>query len=190
MAILNKINVSGTTYDINDERLTENAGTIETSKNLALNGNFTANSIIENMSNIYSAVLDSIQSQITFSKVYVGCVKTGNKITFAIAGKITRTGEVSTYGEFSDILHYVIPQTVADKLYPYSTTYGYVLATGDLKCFISPEAGGKNVTILWTKPVFNQVGVTLVGLNELTLNQEYYFRADVTFLLSDDLLSE
>ena len=47
MAILNKINVSGTTYDINDERLTENAGTIEASKNLALDGNFTANSIIE-----------------------------------------------------------------------------------------------------------------------------------------------
>ena len=86
MAILNKINVSGTTYDINDERLTENAGTIQTSENLAVGGKITGGEIVETMTGYsYSGTEEA-------TMVYVSICKNGNKLTMVLFGTYTSDG--------------------------------------------------------------------------------------------------
>ena len=189
----------GTNLDVDGYAQFENGnfhGDLGVSQDIACNninvyykvdaGSVEANEIKEKMTG-YSASLSTFETGFNFTKTYVGCVKTGNKITFAIAGTIRRTANIQSYGAFSSVLKFTIPQDVADKLYPKSTSFGYVLATNKLNCFKSEEAS-VDIVIDWAKPAFNQVEVVLIGLNDLDLNEDYYIRTDVTFLLSDSLL--
>lgn len=157
---------------------------VQIGANLNADGNFTANSIVENM-NGYTfnpEVLDNAHRTIAYS--YAGVVKTGNKITFAIAGTITTKDATSStaFGRFS------IPKSIADKLYP--TTIGEISNILDIKA-ITLSATGYSIKQI---PVttFKSYGGTSVeqsmyNLNELTIGTVYYFRSEITFLLSDNL---
>ena len=185
MAILNKINVSGTTYDINDQRLAENAGTIETSENLAVAAKITGNEIVENM-NGYSAVMATIEN-LTINPIYIGVVKNGNKITFCCALELTRTDTVAA--DSSVLVGFNIPSAVGSKLYPTSVggynslTCGLAPATLDTRSF-------SNIPFRVVKP--NDAAIQLACsnnsyINALTANSAYYVRFEFTFLLSDNL---
>ena len=158
--------------------------TTEISGNLDVGVNFTANSIIENMSgyNFFPEVLDNEHRTITYS--YAGVVKTGNKITFAIAGTITTkdANSSTSFGRFS------IPLSISNKLYP--TTIGEISNILDIKA-ITLSATGYSIKQI---PVttFKSYGGTSIeqsmyNLNELTIGTVYHFRSEITFLLSDNL---
>ena len=168
--LFNNVVANGTKTEINGD--------------LYANGNFTANSIIENMQGyeFFPDKLDNAHRTISYS--YAGVVKTGNKITFAIAGTITtKDANTSTsFGRFS------IPKTIGEKLYP--TTIGEISNILDIKA-ITLSATGYSIKQI---PVttFKSYGGTSIeqsmyNLNELTIGTVYYFRSEITFLLSDNL---
>ena len=158
--------------------------TTEISGNVNVDGNFTANSIIENM-NGYTfnpEVLDNAHRTITYS--YAGVVKTGNKITFAIAGTIvTKDNNTSTsFGRFS------IPKSIGDKLFP--TKIGEISNILDIKSMTLSATGYSIKQIPVT--TFKSYGGTSIeqsmyNLSELTIGTVYHFRSEITFLLSDNM---
>ena len=159
--------------------------TTEISGNVNVDGNFTANSIIENMNNGYTfnpEVLDNEHRTLTYT--YAGVVKTGNKITFCIDGTITTkdANSSTSFGRFS------IPLSIGNKLY--ATTIGEISNILDIKA-ITLSATGYSIKQI---PVttFKSYGGTSIeqsmyNLNELSIGTIYHFRYEVTFLLSDNL---
>ena len=90
--------------------------------NLNINGNITANSIIENMSG-YSATLNpSSITDHTFTNLYTSAVKNGNKLTLVSFIKINR--DVGATNNRIPTVRFTIPTAVGDNLYPYSIS-GY-----------------------------------------------------------------
>ena len=154
------------------------------SGNVNVDGNFTANSIIENMDGytFNPEVLDNEHRTLTYT--YAGVVKTGNKITFCIDGTITTkdANSSTSFGRFS------IPLSIGNKLY--ATTIGEIGNILDIKA-ITLSATGYSIKQI---PVttFKSYGGTSIeqsmyNLNELTIGTIYHFRYEVTFLLSDNL---
>ena len=154
------------------------------SGNVNVDGNFTANSIIENMTGytFIPVLLDNEHRTLTYT--YAGVVKTGNKITFCIDGTITTkdANSSTSFGRFS------IPKSIGDKLFP--TTIGEISNILDIKA-ITLSATGYSIKQI---PVttFKSYGGTSIeqsmyNLNELTIGTIYHFRYEVTFLLSDNL---
>jgi len=150
------------------------------SGNVNIDGNLTANSIIENMSG-YIFRPNSNLSANGFTLNYAGVVKNGNKITFAIAGTAVRNANTSynvDIGIFNGI-----PPSIMNKLYPNSL--------GALDCKLVSFFSGtlNNVGIYFrTTKGGSSIGIQAckVGV-DLVEGTTYEFRWEVTFLLSDNL---
>ena len=151
------------------------------SGNVNIDGNLTANSIIENMSG-YSFVAQTPEN-LTIEIEYAGAVKTGNKLTLALAGNLTKTGTISTafIGRFN------LPNAVLAKLIP--TTIGSI----DVLELRSLELFDQNYqTISQNFMVQKYTGYVMMRLQSLANfvdNTKYHFRYEVTFLLSDSMAS-
>lgn len=150
--------------------------------NVNITGNFTADSIIENMSG-YSFTKRT--EDLTWEAIYAGCVKNGNKLTFVVFGKITAPN--ATWGR---LCYFSIPSIVASKLYPYTIGGANVLDNRKLDFTLSSSRN----TIVEGKYLIEKVGYggvyfQLENLDNLTQGEEYYFRIEQTFLLSDNLAS-
>ena len=151
------------------------------SGNVNIAGNFTADSIIENMTG-YSFDPSSVDSRVTLD--YVGAVKTGNKITFVIAGQMVLPANIST-GSYIDLGLFLIPSAVCSHIIanfsPNRVGPTPVLIAKDIQHgymhsgFISKYTDGR------LKFMFNP-------LSEITADT-YYFRYEVTFLLGTNLVA-
>ena len=86
---------------------------VQIGTNLYVDGNFTADSIIENM-NGYQII--NVASEINL--IYGGACKNGNKITFVLFGDLYAETLPST--GFWRICAFKIPTEVGQKLFPYS----------------------------------------------------------------------
>lgn len=122
------------------------------------------------------------------TKDYAGVVKNGNKITFAIAGKIN-SSEIITADSLISTGSFTIPAAVGSKLYPslqdrilggYSplVTNTNTATTTIMGIFFITKWSDTNITFY------------LAPMSNLTANTDYFFRQEVTFLLSDNLVSE
>ena len=154
--------------------------------NVNIAGNFTADSIIENMSGYSFA--KKTNTEATLEYIYAGVVKNGNKLTFALALNITKTGSFTSAVEIGE---FGVPIAVMDRLYP-TLIGGYTLL----------NMGAINITMdgINTKEVALQIykgsySITFRLTNsgnlntQFTTNDKYYVRAEATFLLSDNLAS-
>ena len=182
MAYVDKINVQGTDYDINDKRLPEVGGVV------TLDDDFTANSIVEKMSG-YGFTLGTLPTGLTLNVYYAGVVKNGNKVTFAIFAQIGRTGTVSP-GYVDGKLRFTIPATLMNKLYP--TTIGGVSdCLDDCKVLLVDDASyetTKELITLTLKASGSAIDVNMYNINTvLEDGHTYKFRYEKTFLLSDNL---
>ena len=152
---------------------------------LDADGLITGGEIVEKMSGYAFDKLAEVTG-LTREFVYAGCVKNGNKLTFVIACNYTRTDSIAGgdgyLGEFS------IPSDVASKLYPTLIGSSNVL---DMKTVVvfNDTTVSKSIVASTTKGT-NKVTMYAHTLNELTLNTKYYVRYEVTFLLSENLISE
>ena len=182
MAFLNKANIGGQEYDLQDARLNENAET----------GNIdVAKPIVETMSG-YSVAEGTLDSQpVTIENVYQGVVRNGNKLTFVSAMNITRTGDLTNYGHWIKPYVFTIPSDVHNKLYPFKTAsaYGDILSWVDIYCVNDPAGTPAHIAGFSIKESSNKVAVYFRFLNQLTANSKYYVRFEATFLLSDNLIS-
>ena len=157
---------------------------------LDADGLITGAEIIEKMSG-YSAELSTFKENFTAENIYSSVVKNGNKLTFVTFLKIKRTGDIATYGHYSEAIKFNVPADIGAKLYPSDMTssYGYILAT--LKVLaIENEANTKELICDLSKNTGTQFEVLLIGLDALSVNTDYYVRIEQTFLLSDNLINE
>ena len=140
--------------------------------------------IIESMSGYTGAIMT--QTGWTIEKVYVGAVKNGNKVTFVCALNLTKTSEDADV--FIDLAEITIPLAVYNKLYPTNVGDSSFLDNKVVKAFTA-----YNSAVDAYSYVAKRTGVKIgfIGyLNNLVLNTKYYWRYEVTFLLSDDIVPE
>ena len=141
-------------------------------------GAITAPSIIENMSG-YSFSKPATDKG-TFNYVYASVVKNGNKLTLVNAFTFIKnegaTGSVST-GRF------FMPQTIIAAIYPFIGSY-----TVDARKISATPDGSNFVDVIsqWVKYDINSL-YSNISLSTLTAGVEYYFRQEITILLSDNM---
>ena len=145
-------------------------------------GKISGGEIVELMEG-YSFTKGS-SANFTYDYKYAGVVKNGNKLTFAIAVGITRTASANdNYG----LGTFTIPSAIGAKLFP--ITLGGIDNVLDNK--IIPAAAAydtyKNVPLLTLKTSGTTLLVSAYSSSSLTLNTKYFYRYEVTFLLSDNL---
>jgi len=157
---------------------------------LSVNGLIEGNEIIERMTG-YSANIpesDGLTKDIT----YVGIVKTGNKLTLAIAGKLTPTNNFHQ----AKLIEWSIPINIGAKIY--NATLGvapnedYFVDNKD----VSFASSYSNVvkSNVFTQKLSDNMLVTYLqnGVDstyDLEQNTEYFFRYELTLLLSENLVS-
>lgn len=140
----------------------------------------SGNSIIEKMSG-YSAVkpLDITGLEIS----YAGAVKNGNKLTLAVAFGFEAYSENITN---SSVIKITVPSSVMAKLY----THQVGQQTGVLTQVIIPLFSGLTDSV--NAYGFAYKGETIdlnIFVSGLTIGKTYEGRFEVTFLLSDNLIS-
>ena len=148
--------------------------------NVNINGNFTANSIIENMSG-YAWTKSTSSGATDYDLSYVGIVKNGNKITFAIAGSITPTEARVRV----DIGYFSIPTAIGNKIFP-------INESNDIAFNIVGMFSAYNSKVdAYFVPNKSGAGIMSVKtyLSNLSANVKYDFRWEITFLLSNNMAS-
>lgn len=143
-------------------------------------GLITGGEIVEKMSGYsYSS---PTKENITKEILYAGVVKNGNKITFCIYTKLTRTGSVDENNLALGI--FTIPASIGSKLYPATSNW---LEFKRLYCGSNYNAG-EEVNGLVIKTSGTQLTFIIYDVNnKFTENTDYYCRFETTFLLSDSL---
>ena len=158
--------------------------------NISISGNITAsgiidgatvtgNNIVEKMAGYSTTIADESTSDYTLTYTYVGVCKTGNKITFVIAGNIAiinATGRI-------DIGGFVIPSAVGSKIYG-SSLYGWV----DIKNIDGFADYSDSQKIPFALRKYDDANLALqVYFDNCETSKTYYFRYECTLLLSDPL---
>lgn len=150
--------------------------------NVNIAGNLTANSIIENMAGYAGEISASLSANLTVSITYAGIVKNGNKLTFTLAGSITKTASEAG----SRIYNFYIPSAVGQNLYPMSIDNIDGLSFKELY-LASAYYDGVTIKIRLNKTANNFLILEFYGLGNMVVNTDYIFRYEDTFLLSDSL---
>lgn len=154
------------------------------SGNVNVAGNFTADSIIENMSGYSFTELTS--EDLTKEFVYVGAVKNGNKVTLVLALNVTKTASLSAS---KNIGYIAMPSAVMDKLYPTLVGGSSVLVFDKVNA-VASDSTFIPLVYKVTKNPTNVVFILSVDtIDNLPLNTKCYIRIEQTFLLSDSLAS-
>ena len=162
-----------------------NIGNVAISGDLSVSGQITGGEIIENMSG-YSFTPNLVYG-VTLN--YVGVTKTGNKITFVIAGEILKNENTpynATVGSFT------IPSAIASKLVPLGETSN--IDVQRIPFFSPSNPGGTPISVasrFYKESVDpNMLSLQFIGITAVTTDVTFNFRYEVTFLLSENLLSE
>lgn len=155
--------------------------------NVNIDGNLTANSIIENMQD-YSYRTNSKQDYVTPS--YVSVVKTGNKITFVGCANLNMA-EGQTMGNYTELWQFqiVVPNSVANKL---EALVGTRLDQKQIKVFSDTFLDfhniNANVAVEQNWIYFYFYGTTEANTG-IVRGRDYAFRYEITLTLSDNLVA-
>ena len=147
-------------------------------------GLITGGEIVEKMSGYsFSTALRS--DKITYEDIYAGIVKNGNKLTLVLALNITRTEAIAEFrvGAFS------IPSAVANKLFP--TTIGGVSLLNNITG-VATASTAYNTKVdfgAYVQKSGNSIAITIGASANLVIGTKYYIRFELTYLLSDNLIS-
>ena len=150
--------------------------------NVNIAGNFTANSIIENMTGYTFTPATFETEKVTVENLYANVVKTGNKITFVIACFATKISS-NLYMQFGK---FKIPMAVANKLYSYKLGTNEVIASSTI--YIKADTAdviGTAVPV-WFQKGYNDIFVA-INLTPVETSKKYYIRVEQTFLLGDNM---
>lgn len=144
-----------------------------------------ADEIVENMTGYAWQDVDT-----RFSLIYCGVVKNGNKLTFAVFGKINGddvAGSNNTYiGKFN------IPTSIGQSLIPTLVGSTNILDIKNVHLYSNIIKSSKEISVYVEKPNNNQLAIVQFGITDasLTAGTDYFFRYECTFLLSDNLAVE
>ena len=164
--------------------LSQNGNTTEIGGNVNVDGNFTANSIIENM--IGYSYIPATKENANITYTYIGSVKNGNKITFACSGYFSRNGDLT--GGNCALIRFTFPNSIGAKLYQTEISGISGLAFGKMD-FCKSYATHIDIPMVVMKESNSQILITMYQLNDIEINTPYLFRFEITFLLSDNMAS-
>lgn len=150
--------------------------------NVNVSGNFTANSIIENMTGYSFGAQTTDKGLLEY--VYCGVVKNGNKLTIVNSFMFTKN-EGATGGFY--ISRVLIPHPIIDKIIP-----AFGGATGTISCqkvlaISNDDTNPIEIISNVVKYDVNSIYCTLREISQLVAGKKYYIRQEATFLLSDNL---
>lgn len=155
------------------------ANEVQVGTDLYVDGNFTANSIIENMQGY------SISNNTYLTNEYISVVKTGNKITFVVAGTLTPTETMLNNGG-DWLTTFYIPTSILSKIKVIHTFGDGLVRVGLVPSFSSQNVykiAGYRIEKISNGLRFRYLttGASLVA------NTPYVINIEVTFLLSDNM---
>lgn len=147
--------------------------------NVNIDGNFTANSIIENM-NGYKLKSTKINDD---DKRFISIVKTGNKITFVLTGTIAINDNANI-----ELGSFEIPSSIGDRLFP--NIDGDRILLNDIIATSGRVEQRYTFGLYMTK--WNNTSITFYAskLNYppvAYINGNFIVRAEITFLLSNNM---
>ena len=150
--------------------------------NVNIAGNFTANSIIENMTG-YSFTPATFETEnVTVENLYANVVKTGNKITFVIACYATKISSnlYLLFGKFT------IPMAVANQLFSYKLGTFEVISSSTIYIKSGAADAIGTAVPVWFQKGNNEIFVA-INLSSIETNKKYYIRVEQTFLLGNNM---
>ena len=154
------------------------------SGNVNIAGNFTADSIIENMSGY--AIDPSYPIPTNLTPVYISPCKNGNKITFVLFFEYKKTANYLQY-----LCGITIPSSVGQRLYPSRVgAQDNVLDFRKVQVIAKESADIKEIPVRCVKngdtTLIFYIDPTGISMDPDTV---YIVRYEVTFLLSDNLVN-
>lgn len=154
--------------------------------NVNIAGNFTADSIIENMSGYsfeYQAFTNNLADIQTIT--YASCVKNGNKLTLVCAGEYnTGENDLPQANNSYSCFRFYLPVAVMDKLIPFSSSYLAFKREVIFETYVT-SIDANVLTVKGSSFVY----FAIVPKTTFSANKKYYFRYEITFLLSDNMAS-
>lgn len=154
-------------------------GDVDVGGDLDVTGSVSGAEIIEKMSGYGYRHESAIDAKGTYTHVYTGVVKNGNKLTFVNAFKLNLTA-TATGTVYCDT--FLVPQDIGNKIFP---AFNTVVNSRKISAF----AGTTDVVEINSYCVKNSpVSLTFaIDLSGLAAEKDYYIRQELTILLSDDL---
>lgn len=149
--------------------------------NVNIAGNFTANSIIENMSG-YSAIVPS-NTGWTQEKIFIGVCKNGNKLTVVVALNLTKGAGAAIHPNIAQI---TIPNDVGAKLYPSQVGLYNFLDNKKIQCWSSHNSCIDALAYI-EKTSNTLLKMNIEDVSNFVEGTKYYVRYEATFLLNDSL---
>lgn len=148
--------------------------------NVNINGNFTANSIIENMSG-YSFNENNKDTRVT--NTYVSAVKNGNKVTFVVCGNLTLPTAIGV-GSYIDLGGFNMPASVGANIVPNFDGS----RVGPMPCLIATSVQNVKTHSAFLTKYRNEYSEVYFNPTSGIEAGTYYFRFEVTFLLSANMV--
>ena len=148
-------------------------------------GYITGGEIVERMTG-YSFAAGTGNANLTREFVYAGAVKNGNKLTLVVAVNLTRTDTIT--GGDVNIGVFGVPSDILARLYP-AEVGGYNYLDNKIIQAWKSDSTSVPLTSYVLKSSGVQIRVNGGVVNNLELNTKYYYRYEVTFLLSTNLAS-
>ena len=159
----------------------------ENKGNISATGKITGSEIIENMSG-YSFT-PATHSSATFDFRYVGVVKNGNKLTIAMLVEMTATTDLTSNSNIT-IGTLTIPSSVYSKLYPSTIGGQNLLDVKKIPSYASVVNASLDLYAYTNKQTTDIIGFGFYPSGNISNGSTRVFRLEVTFLLSDSLISE
>lgn len=152
--------------------------------------NVTGDNIVENMTG-YSFNIASDDAYQTKTYHYVGAVKNGNKLTIAIYLTFNMLQAVAARSRTFTIGTLYIPSTVGAKIYPATQgSFTDVIASfSPTMQLASADYTFKSGCVLIRKSSNTNFGIYFYNNEDVEASESYNVRIEVTFLLSDSLVS-
>lgn len=157
------------------------SGNITISGNLTASGTITSPEIVESMSG-YSLEMGTV-TNLTIEPIYAGIVKNGNKLTFVFACNLTKTATITQQPK---LCYLTVPPAVFNKLYPAQVGSFYYLDNKVVQAWDAYNSFKDQKSFIEKTAI--RLALTNNDVNALELNTKYYYRYEVTFLLSDSLI--
>ena len=120
---------------------------------------------------------------LNWTPIFCGAVKNGNKITFVAFGTYTPTGAETD----ARIGSFGTPSDVGSKIYPYEIGSSPDNVDNKVVPFFSDRTNYVSLPMEFIKVSNNRFDCYIRNVSTLTANTTYFFRYEVTFLLSDNL---
>lgn len=154
--------------------------------NINVDGNFTANSIVENMTG-YSLTKCTPPTNVTYNFLYGGIVKNGNKLTCACALIVNSTSDIAGLTSLQ-ICDFIVPSNIATKLYGIDIgTTTNCLGSSSSVSFYQGDLSFKSAKMVYLKRGDTHIKCICYPTETLEANINHLLRFEITFLLSDNL---